>query len=426
MLGAWRIEPRQGVIVAEGRRVRLEPQLMSLLLLFAASPGRVIAKDEIVARVWQGRAIGDDTLAASISRLRSALGETKERRFIETLPKRGYRLLLAPEEKRPATGESDAVDDLIAKGRAAMQMPLPPALVQARLYFERAVARDPKRAEAHVGLADVMLMQAMTGQDAPAVLVPMAKAAAQAAVALDENAASAWTSLGFATLLADRDFEAADSALLRAIALDPNLSQAHAARSFALSSIGRFVEAEREARRAVELDPVSLAARRNVLEGLLLARRYNDAIAEAKRALALSADSFEAWSAKGWAHAMLGQEEEAVLALLEHLKLLGGDQATLARAREAFDRGGLEGFCRYGADLFETQRVFFVPRPMDIAMLRALGGEADKAFAALERVLKHNDPVLVFLPYLPLLDRIRNDPRFADFAARARPVRAKP
>jgi DNA-binding winged helix-turn-helix (wHTH) protein/Tfp pilus assembly protein PilF len=424
-IGAWRVDPHEGVIRGEEREVRLEPQLMSLLLLFAASPGRVIAKDEIVARVWDGRSIGDDTLSGAISRLRSALGETKERRYIETLPKRGYRFLLAPDAQaaRPST-RSDEVDELIAKGRAATRMPLPPALVQARLYFERAIARDPKRAAAHAGLANVMLLQLMTGQDAPSVLIPAAKSAAQAAVALDEASASAWTSLGLATLLADRDFDAADAALLRAVALHPDSEHAHAARAFALSAIGRFVEAERAARRAVEIDPVSLTARRNLLQTLLLARRYADTIAEAKRALALSGDSFEVWSAKGWAHAMLGQDDEAVASLLEHLKLLGADERTLARGRADFARGGFAEFCRGGADLFEKQRVFFVPRPMDIAMLRAFGGEADKAFAALELVLKHNDPVLVFLPYLPWFDRIRNDPRFADFAARARPVRA--
>src|SRR6202008_625047 len=84
-------------LIRDAAETRLWPKLMDLLLLFACSPGRVIAKDEIVATVWEGRAIGDDTLAAAVSRLRTALGETKDNRFIETLPKRGYRLVIVPE-----------------------------------------------------------------------------------------------------------------------------------------------------------------------------------------------------------------------------------------------------------------------------------------------------------------------------------------
>src|SRR5690242_10248690 len=105
---------------------------MDLLLLFAGSPGRVIAKDEIVATVWEGRAIGDDTLAAAISRLRTALGETKTNRFIETLPKRGYRLVIAPESgAAPQSGVAETeTASLLAKGRAALLVPLPQSLAQ--------------------------------------------------------------------------------------------------------------------------------------------------------------------------------------------------------------------------------------------------------------------------------------------------------
>ena len=75
--GAWRVDPARGVLTGDGgEEARLEPRLMDLLLLFAGSGGRVLSKDQIVEAVWEGRAIGDDTLAAAISRLRRALGET--------------------------------------------------------------------------------------------------------------------------------------------------------------------------------------------------------------------------------------------------------------------------------------------------------------------------------------------------------------
>ena len=56
-LGSWRVDPARGAILRGGKEVRLEPKLMELLLVFAASPSRIISKDEIIARVWNGRAI---------------------------------------------------------------------------------------------------------------------------------------------------------------------------------------------------------------------------------------------------------------------------------------------------------------------------------------------------------------------------------
>ncbi|HEY4943706.1 MAG TPA: winged helix-turn-helix domain-containing protein [Rhizomicrobium sp.] len=423
-LGGWRVDPARGVLARDGAETRLEPKLMDLLLLFAASPGRVVSKDEIVAAVWSGRAIGDDTLAAAISRLRSALGETKGAgtRFIETLPKRGYRLAVAPDGSGPpaATGGGE-IAALLRKGRAALSVPLPQSLAQARVYFEAAAAADPRSAAAHAGLAEAMLTQHAVGQGAG--FAASAKAAAQAATALDPASAEGWALLGAATLLADRDFAGADAALLKALALDPDLARAHRARAFALAAIGRFVEAEREARRAMQIEPLSLAARIDVIQVLFAARRLPHAAAEAKKAIQLSAGSADAWSALGWAQAFLGLHRDAADALLESMRLLGTDAATVARLKSAFDADGFDALCSAGAKLFEQQRVMFVPRPMDLAMLHANAGEADAAFAALEEALRRDDPALLFLAYLPHLDRLRNDPRFASVQARARPVR---
>jgi hypothetical protein len=98
---------------AGGESVRLEPRLMDLLVLFAGSGGRVLGKDEIARATWGGRVIGDDTLAAAISRLRRALGESRERRYIETVPKRGYRALV--EAPPGGLGARAAMADLFAE-----------------------------------------------------------------------------------------------------------------------------------------------------------------------------------------------------------------------------------------------------------------------------------------------------------------------
>jgi hypothetical protein len=166
-----------------------------------------------------------------------------------------------------------------------------------------------------------------------------------------------------------------------------------------------------------------VSAHIDLIKLLHAARRFAPALGEAKTAIRLSAQSADAWNALGWTHAFFGNYRDAADALLEGLRLLGTDAATVAGLRAAFDAGGFEAFGSAGADLFAQQRVMFVARPMDIAMMRAFAGETDAAFAALEDAIRADDPVILFLPWLPHLDRLRNDPRFATLAARARPVR---
>jgi DNA-binding winged helix-turn-helix (wHTH) protein len=422
-LGSWRVEPARGVIVAaDSKEVRLEPQLMDLLLLFAGAPGEVISKDRIIASVWKNRAIGDDTLAAAISRLRAALAPEK---FIETIPKRGYRFVIDPHQPIPILSRApvSAAEAAVAQGFAILKSPNPLALGQAKLYFETAIKTEPALARAHAGLAQTLLLQHLMGSDPSPLAVQAAQSAARAALAHDTNDTLALAVLGCAVLLSDRDFAAADTHFQKALASDPGSSIAHRYRGLAFAAAGRFVEAEREVRAAIATDPVSLSARGELLQYLMLARRYVPLISEAKQILALSALARDAWSAKGWAHLMLGEEREALDAFLESLKAWGTDAATLQKLAGTYNSGGTTALCSAVAEIFETQHVGFIPRTTDIALLRASAGDADAAFAALNKAAANDDPYLLWILQLPQLDRLQNDPRFAALRERVRPVR---
>ncbi len=427
LLGDWSVDPARGVIVARegGREIRLEPRNMDLLLLFAGEQGRVLSKDRIVASVWGGRAVGDDTLASAVSRLRSALGDA--RKYIETVPKRGYRLVVAPGENAPSalprtSGEPAGAETLAARGYAELKSPLPSGLDQARIYFEGAIRADPKYAKAHAGLAETMLRRHMLGKGDARAHLMAAKASAQAALALDDRLAYAWVSLGFAILLSERDFTAADAAFVKAIVLDPRAGVAHRYRGFGFAAVGRFVEAEREMRAAVEIEPYSLAARGDLVQCLIMARRFRHAIAEARRTLDLAPAASETWSAKGRAHHFLGEEREALDAFLESLKAWGVGTVALETLAEAHRTRGIEGFGAAAADLFESQQMVFAPRLTDIAILRTVAGDADAAFAALTKAAARDDCYLLWLPHMPNIDRLRNDPRFAALLERIRLV----
>jgi DNA-binding winged helix-turn-helix (wHTH) protein len=420
--GDWQIDASRGLLTgAGGERVRLEPRLMDLLLLFAGSGGRVLGKDEIAGATWGGRTIGDDTLAAAVSRLRRALGETRERRYIETVPKRGYRALVEPPPRRSEPGaapdESSEAATLVAQGRQALASPLPDSLAHARFCFEAAAAKAPGWAPAHQGLADALLARCYAEQGGD---LTAAKAAARAAVGLDEASAAAWATLGMALLLADHDFAAADAAFQRALALDPTCVTALSRRAHALTVVGRFVEAERCARRAVDLQPGSLQARGELAEILLIARRYRHAAAEAAAVLGLAPDFSYAWYGRGWALVMAGDEAEGLDCLMKALELWGVAAERVAALRATFEAKGFAGGCRAMADLWSEQPMLFMRREMPIASLRALAGQTDEAFAALGAAAARGDPVLMLFPWLPLFDGLKSDPRYEPLASQAR------
>jgi transcriptional activator of cad operon len=422
--GDWQVDPSRSLLTGDdGESVHLEPRLMDLLLLFAGSGGRVLGKDEITAATWGARTIGDDTLAAAVSRLRRALGAAQRRRYIETVPKRGYRAAVeSPPQglvSRAASNEPPEAAALVAQGRRALASPLPASLAQARLCFETAMVKAPGWSPAHQGLADVLVARHFVEQGGD---LAAAKAAARAAVGLDETSATAWTTLGTALLLADRDFAAAETAFQRAIALDPTLATAHRRRAMALTAVGRLAEAERAVRRAMALDPTALDARCELLEILLAAGRYRHAVAEAAATLSLAPDLGDAWYQRGWALTMAGDQAEGFDCLLKGLELRGVAPERLWPLRTAFEAKGLASACAAAADLFAEQPVAFLRRGMHVVVLRALAGQPDEAFAILDDAAARGDPALMFLPWLPCFDNLRSDPRYAPLVSRARLV----
>lgn len=93
-LGCWTVKPADGSIENGNESRRLQPRVMALLCRFAAAPGELLSREQLIADVWEGRAMSDEPLHRCIAELRAALGDDcNAPRYIETLPRRGYRLL---------------------------------------------------------------------------------------------------------------------------------------------------------------------------------------------------------------------------------------------------------------------------------------------------------------------------------------------
>ncbi len=104
-LGDFVVRPATDRLTRGDLRVELEPKTMAVLLALAARPGEVVSSDELIRDIWHDRAMGDNPVYKSVAKLRRALDdEADEPRYIETIPRKGYRLLMKPQplaEARP-------------------------------------------------------------------------------------------------------------------------------------------------------------------------------------------------------------------------------------------------------------------------------------------------------------------------------------
>jgi serine/threonine-protein kinase len=120
-VGPWCVQPALNQIASPQATRRLEPQLMDLLVFLAGSGGRVVSREEITAAVWRGRFIAETTLTRSIADLRRALGDTSpERRYIQTIAKRGYRLIASVSPATSAAGAARAESSASADARPSL------------------------------------------------------------------------------------------------------------------------------------------------------------------------------------------------------------------------------------------------------------------------------------------------------------------
>ena len=105
LVGDWLVQPSLGRVSRGTSVQRLRPQLMDVLVCLAARRGRTVMKQEVITTIWNDRFVTESALARTVAELRRVLGDdAKEPRIIETIPKRGYRII-APVTPSSSSGD---------------------------------------------------------------------------------------------------------------------------------------------------------------------------------------------------------------------------------------------------------------------------------------------------------------------------------
>lgn len=297
-LGEWRVDPWSGEITRNGEVQRLEPKVMEVLVLLARHAGQVVSKEELLAEVWRDTFVTEDALWRCIGNLRKAFGDDpREPRYIETLPRRGYRLV-APCEELPAEAPAPRSETLAVAPDAPRDetLPLPTPAPPSRLRWWLRPGAVGIAAGAVLLLGGLWL--ALAGGDRTPRAAATAATAAMGAPPTPPSAAEELYDLGmtYYARQSNEDIERAIALLSQAVARDPDFARASAALSDAYVLKYNLVRpgdqtllaaAERAARRALELDPSLAAAHKSMALLHQIRGETGAALEEYRRALAL-------------------------------------------------------------------------------------------------------------------------------------------
>ncbi len=336
--------------------------------------------------------------------------EVAEKLRLELTP--GERTLLAKRD----TADPEAYR-LYLRGRYLSNERTEAALGKAIEYFQDAIARDPRYALAYSGLADVhgTMATSYNKRVAPREAYARARAAALKAVGIDAELSEAHASLGQIFVQFDWDWAGAEREFGRALELNPANGVALHWRSHCFLALGRFDESARDAVRALDTDPASALLNIHLGEHYHLARQYDLAIEQYRKALELNPNHPNARPLLALVYEAKGMYPQAIAELEKAEPFWAGTsrvRGPLGRVyglagRRADAQGVLQELLgdRAGAKYIAAD---------DIAAVYIGLGETDRAFAWLQQACEERATALLNVKVEPAFDGLRGDKRFAN------------
>ena len=387
--------------VVTGRIVQRGDQLIISAELIDARTNHNLWGEQYDRKLSDVLAVQDEITRAISSRLRERLsGKTNK------------------QVAKGGTGDPEAYQ-LYLKGRYYWEKRTPETLDKARDYFSQAIEKDPNYALAYVGLADYYDVVPDYAPVPSGEVMPKARAAAQKALAIDDTLAEAHAVLGD-SYANEWEWSAAEREFKRALELNPNSANTHKLYWLYLSSLGRHEEALAEIKNAIRLDPLNLKYSDNLGQEYTTGRQYDLAVEQFKKVVEMDPsfasvhfDLSGAYFDMGKYDLWLQEQEEG--ASLSHQPEY---EAIFKEVSKVYAQSGFQAALREWA----KQEVELSKRryedPAFIGFIYAAMGDKDQAFAWLEKGLKEKSDTIQYLKTSHMADSLRSDPRYADMLKR--------
>jgi serine/threonine protein kinase/tetratricopeptide (TPR) repeat protein len=314
--------------------------------------------------------------------------------------------------------ENPQAYQLYLQGRYYWNKRTPDGMKKSVDYFQQAIEKDPSYALAYTGLSDGYATLAFYNFVPPQEAYRKAKIAALKAVELDDTLAEAHTSLASIKEDVDWEWQGAEKEYKRAIELNPNYATARQWYSIYLSKLGRWDESITQARQAVELDPFSLVMNMNVGFRLLEASREDEGMEQCRKTIELDPNYWQGHDCLGRAYTQKKIYEKAIPEFQKSLDLNRDRKWYLARVGFVYalweKRDDSEKTLN---ELLQLSKNEYVPS-VDIAAIYAGLGEKDRAFHWLEAAYQSHGREIAYIKSDRRLDNLRSDPRYADLLHR--------
>ena len=276
-------------------------------------------------------------------------------------------------------------------------------------YYERATQLDPSYALAWVGLSRARNWEANVSVIPAADGHRLAREAVDRALALNPNLAQAHTQMGRIKQQVDFDWAGADASFQRAVALDPGNPEAVRMAASSADILGHFAEALQLRRRAVDLDPLYADSWELLAETKFFMGQLDEAAADSKKALELNPDVVAAHMVLSQIYVIQGRPQDA----LPEIELVRYDPLRAFLDPIAYYALGRKK--ESDAALSELITKYHASHPYEIAQVYAFRNQPDEAFEWLERAYAQRDSDLVLTKVDPFLKNVHADPRFAAF-----------
>ena len=398
-------------------------------------PQRIAAELNVQAFV-QGRVIqrGDElTLYLSLVDARSGdqlWGEQYDRKMTdlvalqreiarEVSQKLRSRISGVDEQKlaRNYTENAEAYQ-LYLKGRYHILKLSPAESHKGIAYFQEAIAIDPSYALAYRGLSHAYSTLGLAGEMPSTDWFPKAKAASQKSIEIDDQMADGHMSLGLVHLWYDWDWSAAERELKKALELNPNSPDAQWAYAHLLSNTGRHEESLAWVKRAREQDPLNLFIGSIEAQFLTHAGKEDEALVRLKEVFNLNPNFWFAHMQASSSYIQKGMYEEAVAEARRAKELSAIQTVSDAFGGYALAKWGKKEEARVVLEqLLNASNERYIP-PYHIAMIYNGLDERDAAFAWLDKGIKQRDPKMAFLKVEPKWNNLHSDARFQDLLQR--------
>ncbi len=379
----------EGTVRKAGDRLRITAQLTS------TEDGRLLWSQRYDRQLVDVLAIQDEIATTIVNTLRATMfadvSAHVPRRYTENIQAYG----------------------LYLKGRYEWNKRTQEGVAAAIRYFERAIVEDPGYAPAYAGLSDSYSLDVDYRSIPVHESYQRAKEYARKALSLDESVPTAHASLAWAVFIYDWHWEEAEREFRRAIELNPRYASAHQWFAFLLAARGQLDAAMLEAHTALELDPASVSIRRAVGWVYYYARRYDRAREHLSRAIEMNPMAVESYRMLGSAMALQGDVADAERVLREALALEGAAAYSQATLGWLLARSGRRDEAEATLRKLEAARERGYVSAVAFAILHIGLGNLSSALDWAERAYDERRGWLAYVNVNPIFDPLRNEPRFA-------------